>query len=135
MLGSTSNFFHQDRETLAYKRHLLLLLLHDYEVKDYSKWLDAFDYFRNNPNEFDGATLVKDLTTINGLDAPAMIHDYDYGFIDFWSRKGFFEKLKADFNYGKNQEKTGVGSITAYTRTVLLWLSTPFYYILLIFKK
>lgn len=135
MLGSTSNFFHQDRETLATKRHLLYLLLVDYEVKNIDHWMKVFDYFRNNPSQFDGATLVKDLTTINGYDAPAGNHDYAYGEIDFWSIKGFIQKLNADFQYGKDQEKTGKGSITAYTRTVLLWLSTPFYYTILIFKK
>ena len=57
------------------------------------------------------------------------------GKLDFWSLKGFAKKLKADFQYGKDQEKTGKGSITAYTRTVLLWLSTPLFYIYLIFKR
>ena len=135
MLGSKSNFFHQDRESLATKRAHLVNVLNDFKVTDIRRWLEAYDYFKNNPTEFDGATLVKDLTTINGYDAPAGNHDLKYGTIEFWSFKGFIEKLKADFQYGKDQEKTGKGSITAYTRSALLWISTPFYYILLIFKK
>jgi hypothetical protein len=135
MLGSQSNYFHQDRESLANKRAHLVAVLNDFKVNDISRWLSAYDYFRNNPSEFDGATLVKDLNTINGYDAPAGNHDFKYGTIDFWSLKGLKEKLKADFQYGKDQEKTGKGSVTAYTRTVLLWISTPFYYTLLIFKK
>jgi hypothetical protein len=135
MLGSKSNFFLQDRETLAKKRHHLIMVLQDFNVPKINKWTKAFDYFRNNPSRFDGATIVKDLYTINGLDAPAMNHDYAYIHLDFWTIKGLKKKLKADFQYGKDQEKTGKGSITAYTRTVLLWLSTPLFYIYLIFKR
>lgn len=135
MLGSKSNFFLQDRETLANKRHHLIMVLQDFNVPEIHNWTKAFDYFRNNPSRFDGATIVKDLETIKGLDAPAMNHDYAYIHLDFWSLKGFAKKLKADFQYGKDQEKTGKGSITAYTRTVLLWFSTPLFYIYLIFKR
>ena len=135
MLGSKSNFFRQDRETLASKRAHFVKVLYDFEVKDVDRWLFAFDYFRNNPEDFDGATIVKDLHTINGYDGAAGNHDIAYLNTDFWTRKGFVQKLKVDFQYGIDQEKTGKGSVTAYTRTVLLWLSTPLYYLYLIFKK
>ena len=135
MLGSKNTFFLQDRETLAEKRHHLINVLIDFGVEDLDRWLTSFDFFVKNPHEFDGATIVKDLNTIADYDAPAANHDYKYLHIDFWSFKGLIEKLKSDFQYGKDQEKTGKGSITAYTRTVLLWLSTPLYYLLLIFKS
>lgn len=135
MLGSKSNFFFQDREMLASKRHHLIMVLRDFNVRNIDNWTKAFDYFRNNPSRFDGATIVKDLETIKGLDAAAMKHDYAYIHLDFWTWKGLAKKFKADFQYGKDQEATGKGSITAYTRTFLLWLSTPLFYIYLIFKR
>ena len=135
MLGSKNNFFLQDRETFATKRHHLINVLIDFGVEDLDRWLKSYDYFIFNPAEFDGATIVKDLNTIADYDGAAANHDYTYLHIGFWSYKGLIEKLKSDFKYGKDQEKTGKGSITAYTRTVLLWLSTPLYYLLLIFKS
>ncbi len=134
---SKSNFFFQDREVLAEKRNLLVRIMTDYEFtsKEISEIMEAFDYFRNYPAEFDGATIVKDLRTINGLDAPAMRHDYDYLHIHFWSISGLVKKGKSDWKYGKNMEKLGVSPVTAYTRAVLLLISTPLYYLLLIFKK
>lgn len=135
MLGSSSNFFLQDKLTLSKKRHHLIMVLYDFDVPNVDRWLKAFDYFRENPSRFDGATIVKDLETIKGLDAAAMNHDYAYIHLDFWSWKGLHKKLKADFNYGKDQEKTGKGSITAYTRVFLLWLSTALFYTYLIFKR
>ena len=133
MLGSNNKFFYKNHKALARHRHNLFFTLVNFEVQDIEKWLLAYDYFCQNPHKFDGATIVKDLETINGLDASAMLHDYEYLHIqNWWSIKGLKTKLKADFDYGKHMEQTGKGSVTAYTRTVLLWLSTPFYY--LIFK-
>jgi len=136
MLGSKSHFFTQDRETLADKRAHLVRVLYDFgcSSKDVDRWLFAYDYFTKNPEDFDGATIVKDLNTIGGYDGAAGNHDIEYLNIKFWSWKGLVKKLKADYQYGIDQERTGKGSFTSYTRTVLLWLSTPFYYLVLIYK-
>jgi hypothetical protein len=133
MLGSKNYFFYKDYYVLLKSRVELRQTLSYFGIKDLTIWLKAFDYFVTNPHKYDGATIVKDLATIQGLDACAMVHDYRYLNIQkWWSINGLKSKLKADFEYGKNMELTGKGSITAYTRTALLWISTPFYY--LIFK-
>ena len=131
MLGSHNKFFYKSKKELREKRNQLTMTLLDFQVQDLQQWLLAFDYFCQNPHKFDGATIVKDLETIKGLDASAMVHDYTYLQIqNWWSFKGLKTKLKADWDYGKHMEQTGKGSVTAYTRTALLWLSTPFYYLI-----
>jgi len=134
---SKSNFFYQDRDILADKRKLMILILEDFgfTYEQTKPFTDAFLYFRNYPAEFDGATIVKDLRNINGLDISAMLHDYRYLHIRFWSLNGLKQKIKSDIEYGKNMEKLGISPVTAYTRAVLLVISTPLYYLMLIFKK
>jgi len=133
MLGSKNYFFYQLNSVLYKKRLELRQTLSYFGIQDLTIWLNAYDYFCLYPHKYDGATIVKDLATIQGLDACAMVHDYRYLHIEkWWSINGLKSKLKADLEYGKNMELTGKGSITAYTRTSLLWISTPFYY--LIFK-
>ena len=75
---SKSNFFLQDRETLAEKRHQIIMVLRfkGLNTQEINKFTEAYDYFRNNPKKFDGATIVKDLHDIKGLDLKAMLHDY-----------------------------------------------------------
>lgn len=125
-------FFYQTKRILRDKRMQLYITLKEFEVADINKFLLAFDYFCQNPHDFDGATIVKDLETIKGLDACAMVHDYEYLHIDFFTLKGLKAKFISDFNFGKNMEQTGKGIFVPYSRVALLWLSTPFYY--LIFK-
>lgn len=128
---SKSYFFYQSREVLAEKRHHLISVFEDFKLQqnEIDEYLEAYNFFCANPSEFDGATIVKDLYTIKGLDAPAMLHDFNYIF-----KKNLKEKLIFDWNYGKNQEKLTVGSVTAYTRSIALIISTPLYYIIKPFK-
>ena len=76
---SKSNFFLQDRETLAEKRHQIIMVLRfkGLNTAEINKFTQAYDYFRNNPKKFDGATIVKDLHDIKELDLKAMLHDYE----------------------------------------------------------
>ena len=76
---SKSDFFLQDRETLAKKRHQIIMVLRfkGLNTAEINKFTEAYDYFRNNPKKFDGATIVKDLHDIKGLDLKAMLHDYE----------------------------------------------------------
>jgi len=131
MLGSKSKFFYQSKYKLKAKKEQLIRVLIDFDIKDIYKFIEAFDYFCKNPEKFDGATIVKDLETIKGLDASAMVHDWEYlTQIEWNSLRGLKQKLKADFQFGKHQELTGKGIFAPYTRTFLLWLSTPFYYLI-----
>jgi hypothetical protein len=124
---SKSNFFQQDRETLAEKRKLLIQVLRDRGVKEFH-FIWAYDMLRKYPNlyKFDGATIVADIDTIRGLDASAMVHDVAY---QLAQHKGamyyFIEKLEADVEYGKNMRALGVSWLTAWTRVTCLIISTP----------
>jgi len=124
---SKSNFFSQDRETLAEKRKLLIQVLRDRGVKQFH-FIWAYDMLRKYPNlyKFDGATIVADIDTIKGLDASAMVHDLEY---QLEQHKGFWyylkAKLKADVDYGKNMRALGVSWLTAWTRVTCLIISTP----------
>lgn len=135
MLGSKSNYFVESFLVINAKRRLLFEVLKDFRVQDAERFLKSFDYFAHFPYDYDGATLVKDIHTINGYDAPAGNHDYAYLNIDFWSWKGLVQKIKADYQYIKDMESLKISSQTAWLRGVLLMVSTPLYYLLLIFKK
>lgn len=132
LVTSKSDFFYQSREVLAEKRHHLISVLYDFRITDeeIDKYLEAYNFFCENPSLYDGATIVKDLDTIKDLDANAMLHDFEYLF-----NSNLKEKLISDLNYSKRQERLHVGSVTAYTRGVLLIVSTPFYYLIKMFKK
>jgi hypothetical protein len=132
MLFSRNSFFRQNSEILKEKRNLLEAVLNDATIENVSLFLDAYDYFCDFPEDFDGATIVKDLDTIRDLDASAMVHDYEYLVNKSW--KNPIIKTIVDINYAQNMEKLGNSSITAYTRCILLILSTPFYYLIKLFK-
>lgn len=132
MLFSRNSFFKKEKGTLRIKLRLLLEVLKDAQVKDIERFKLAYDYFTYFPEDFDGATIVKDLDTIRDLDAPAMVHDYEYLVNKVW--KNPINKFKADLRYAQDIEKLGNSSLTAYFRFILLVLSTPFYYIIKLFK-
>lgn len=136
---SSNDFFSQDIETINFKRHLLELILIDRNVSKITRntLLDAFDAFRDNPDvfKFDGATILADLDTIKGLDASAMVHDYQYIKL---RNKGFWNylkgKLKADVQFGKNMRKLGITWLVAWSRVAVLILSTPIWLIVVACK-
>jgi hypothetical protein len=115
--NSKSNFFFQNTEILEKKAFLLKLILLDcnFTENEIIKFEKAYNYFIENPKEFDGATIVRDLDTIKGLDAPAMVHDYRYILA-----YGIKDRLKADKDYLKNMIKLGVHPVSAYLRYLLL---------------
>ena len=77
MFFSRNSFFKQNSEILTLKRLDVEKLLNFKEV-DSTNYLIAYDYFCNNIEEFDGATIVKDLNDIPELDLNAMLHDFRY---------------------------------------------------------
>lgn len=136
---SDNKFFTQDREVLAEKRQLLIKILEDRNISKITKntLLGAFDAFRDFPSiyKFDGATILADLETIKGLDASAMLHDYQYQLL---RHKGFWYylkgKLKADVCYGKTMRLLGITWLVAWSRVLALILSTPFWMLIMFFK-
>jgi len=111
MLGSNSTYFYQSKETLLKLRGNVILLL---ELKGYNHhqvtiYLEAYDYFCQNPSQFDGATIVKDLVDIPGLDLDAMLHDYHY--IVYNVAAGFSTKWKADYLFLIGNRKKGKSNL------------------------
>lgn len=86
ILTSKSNYFQQSPFKLASNRELLIGYL---DLKGFNRTqrkivLEAYDFFIENPNRFDGATMSQDLFDLtksgnyDGLEIAAMIHDYIY---------------------------------------------------------
>lgn len=118
MLGSKSHFFNQPAEVLSSKRRQVdqLLKLKGYSDSQISIYIEAYNYFCINPSQFDGATIVKDLIDIPGLDLDAMLHDYHY--IVHNTAANFGTKWKSDWLYAKGQERKGKGQYSAFSRFV-----------------
>ena len=118
MLGSKSKFFHQSVEVLSSKRRQVvqLLKLKGYNDTEIAIYIKAYNYFCQNPAQFDGATIVKDLIDVPGLDLDAMLHDYHY--INYNVAASFVTKWKADWLYAKGNERKGKGQYSAFSRFV-----------------
>lgn len=120
MLGSKNNFFKAPPAELYKSCEQMVRLL---EIKGYSQleinvYIDAFNYFWINPNAFDGATIVKDLCDVPGLDLDAMLHDYHY--LKHGVASNFVTKWKADWLFAKGNERKGKGQYSAFSRFVAL---------------
>lgn len=109
MFGSKSTYFHQDPEALAkgHQKLIFFLKLWGYSEMQISVYEKAFEYFCDFPDDFDGATIVKDLYHIPGLDINAMLHDYHY--LIHNAAASLYTKWYADKLYAKQMEKLGKG--------------------------
>ncbi len=131
MLGSKSTYFktgdlvQKRKDVITYLRLKGLSHLNNY-------FLEAFDFFVVNPDEFDGATLVKDLNDIKGLTLSAMRHDYDTIMLlpKFTKLKWVKYNIIYAWHYGKNLELMGKGIWTPYFRAIGLIVATPLYWLL-----
>jgi len=112
MYGSKNDFFKQSKDQLTKSRRLLLNVLEskNRSGKDKRQYLLAFSYFCNNPQDYDGATIVKDLVDVRQgkcyLDCDAMLHDYEYVVGKADTIKG---RWICDKRYIKNMELNGKG--------------------------
>lgn len=109
MIGSKSKYFHQDPEALAkgHQKLIFYLKLWNYSDMQISVYEKAYEYFCVNPNDFDGATIVKDLYHIPGLDINAMLHDYMY--LMYNAAANLYVKRYCDLLYAKQMERLGKG--------------------------
>lgn len=109
-------YFKKDKETLGKIRLNVstLLALKGYNESEIEVYLKAFDYFTEFPDNYDGATIVKDLCDLDGIDLDAMLHDYQYDF--YGSAKSFKTKFYSDWIYAKGQERKGKGSYSSFSR-------------------
>lgn len=120
MFGSQCSFFTQDARILLLKRRDIIRVLtaKGYLSHERAIYLEAYDYFCVQTTEYDGATIVKDLCDIIGLDLDAMLHDYHY--IVQNAGASFSAKFKADWIYATGMEKKGKGQISAFSRFTAL---------------
>jgi len=103
MFFSRNGFFKQSVDILAARRKEVELLLAVKGIHP-TKYLIAYDFFCVNIEDFDGATIVKDLNDIPELDLNAMLHDYRY-LTDF----GVIKKFKWDYEYLQGMNDLGKG--------------------------
>lgn len=118
MLGSKSTYFSNPLLKLKTDRMSInfLLLIKGYNQEQADVYLKAFDYFTEDPTDFDGATVVKDLVDIPNLDLDAMLHDYHYSVYKVAS--SFISKFRTDWIYAKGQERKGKGQYSSFTRFI-----------------
>lgn len=93
---SDNVFFIQDREVLKQKRNdvIVYLKLKEFNQIQINWFLRAYDFFCDNPTDYDGSTMTQDLDSIKGLELWSMLHDYFYIGLNVWaSRK---HQRKAD---------------------------------------
>ena len=106
---SKSDFFKQDRETLAEYRYQLLMMLKykGRSEKDIDFYIEAYDFFCCFTTKFDGATIVKDLCDLPKLDLDAMVHDYE---CLIGANRNFIKWFKSAWRYFENMRKNGKGN-------------------------
>ncbi|MGH2666056.1 hypothetical protein [Flavobacterium sp.] len=119
MLGSHTKIFNEltdlQLDNLRSRMDMLLIAkgYNECEIDVYKK---AFDYFTAFKQNFDGATIVKDLKDVGPLDIDAMLHDYQY--LVYNVSSNFYTKWKADWLYAKGQERKGKGQYSAFSRFI-----------------
>ena len=121
---SKSNFFKQDRETLAEYRYQLRMML-KYKGRKESEidlYIEAYDFFCRFTTKFDGATIVKDLCDLPKLDIDAMVHDYE---CLIGANRNFIKWFKSTWKYFENMRKNGKGN--QIFRFVLVCLAGLFF--------
>jgi hypothetical protein len=106
---SKSDFFKQDRETLAEYRYQLRMML-NFKGRNESEidlYIEAYDFFCRFTTKFDGATIVKDLCDLPKLDIDAMLHDYE---CLIGANRNLIKWFKSAWNYFENMCKNGKGN-------------------------
>lgn len=117
MIGSKNKFFFQPTNILLKNKTKLIYLLRDIWQRDekiIQIYLDAYKYFMDNPSDYDGATIVKDLKAIPGLDIWAMLHDYLY--IVYNTPCNVNYKYYSDIIYIWEMERMGVSAYASWSR-------------------
>lgn len=123
MFGSKSTFFSQPIVVLTQTRKAIRRLLDSkgYTKKEIEIYHRAYDFFCRNPSMYDGATVVKDLMDVPGIDLDALLHDYHY--LVYSAATHPIMKWKADWILAKGGERKGKGSYSSYSKFIALTLT------------
>ena len=110
---SKNVFFFQNKEDLevAQKKIEASLYIKQRDTVDtQSLYLEAFDFFAQNPTLYQGSFIFKELIDIRinnaSLDIDAMLHEYRYA---QGNNLNFIRKWKVDYEYFNNLSLNGKG--------------------------
>lgn len=130
-----NTFFKKSKQELFIKRNELITLL---KIKGFTinyilGILEAFDYFIENPDNFDGATAVQDLYDFDILDLKALVHDYLFDRYNCGA--SFSYRKKADKLYAKMHDNFHNGDLEKITRYIGLQLIAKPHLIITVIKR
>lgn len=124
---SKSNYFYQSNIALnqGHKEMLQYLYIKKFTADQIVWFEDAYNYFRQNPSHYDGATLSQDLYSISGLELWSMLHDYFYIALNVWASRKYMRK--ADKILRLTMHKGNNAGFEMNLRTVKLFFLRGFY--------
>lgn len=126
-LSSKNNYFKQSKQALeqGHKEMLQFLDIKDFTADQIGVFEDAYNYFRNYPRGYDGATASQDLEDVKGLELGAMLHDYLYLQFNCYASRKYMKK--ADQLLRVVMELTHKSGFEISKRMFLLFLLRGFY--------
>lgn len=100
--NSKSDFFHQKKEVLQKKLETIVFLYIDFGFtnEEIEKLKEAYNYFIDNPFEYNGTSVINDRYMIQGFEPQSVVHDFDYIFA-----KNFIDLVKSNYNYSNSLRK------------------------------
>jgi hypothetical protein len=126
---SKNEFFTQSKKDLEHCKKLLSLQLRNYgrSSKDIDRILRAYDYYCENPKDYDGTTVARDLFDIRynrfKLSSSSLYHDYYWQVLR--ANKNLILNWKSNWLYFTDLLYNGKGA--QLTRLILLSIvSVPF---------
>ena len=128
MFGSKNDYFKQPKAVLLSNRYIVdKWIEYNSNVSKYKEViLEAYDYFTEHTDKYDGATAVRDLYDWKGLEFGALVHDYIY--LKFNVASSFSYKNRADKLYKQMLFDFGKGKTTAWVRKAGLDVSGYIYF-------
>lgn len=123
---SHSDFFYRKDLNECRRKVDAVLEVWDYPAIQRKIYFQAFDYFREHPHLYDGATMTEELKDIPGLNLDAMLHDYLYIALMAsvsWKYQRLADKLykKESLRRGKSSWNTGYAYFMLAAKT-LFWV-------------
>lgn len=98
---------------------VVLLRIKGFSIEQIVYFCDAFEYFTQHPEKYDGSTLTQDLYDIKGLEFASMLHDYLY-FRGAWASKDLLRK--SDKVLVRVMRKMNKSGVEIKWRQLRLWL-------------
>jgi hypothetical protein len=119
-ITSSNDYFNQEPNKLLLNWKVVdtYLVTQEYTIEEIAVYKKAYDYFIENPNSYDGATMTEDLKDVFNLDLDAMLHDFFY--LRYNVSASFKYTKIADETFYRETIRKGKSSWNAGVRNVLL---------------